>query len=134
MPNLLSYIGKINYFGMLALYGIAGTGYFLYLKPYLNKKKQRLEEEDLKKIEYPEMDIKMHSALTPVPFHHNSELLHRYEGINMYNYLNENHINEENYPYQRYYSVCDVLDHGPFIYNWSGNLPRLRPVPPTQST
>ena len=126
MPNILSYIGKANYIGVLAIYAGIGFAYFKFISPYLKKKKNEEEETFIKMLlAVPPVDMRTHNPFTPIPFHNNPELLFRYGDTNFHNYLNQNNINVDNYLYSDYYFTNDKGDKS-YIYNWSSKNPIKR--------
>lgn len=126
MPNILSYIGKLNYAGVLAVYVGLGFAYLKIVSPHLKKKKEEDEKDFIDMLlPVPSLDMRLHNPFTPIPFHNNPELLFRYGNTNFHNYLNHNNINPQNYLYSEYYCTNQPGDNS-YIYNWEEKNPVKR--------
>ena len=59
------------------------------------------------------------NPFTPIPFHNNPELKYAHAHIKMRNYINEHHINKDDYPYKNYVNSYDHGNKKTYQWNWS---------------
>ena len=118
--NALSAFGRMGYSAHLAVYpAIFGFGYFVVL-PW-----QKSSNDAAEKAEWDNMitqkavDPDLFNPFTPIPFHNNPELKYAHSHIKMRNYINENHLNPDEYVWKNYH---DSYDHGNkkrHVWNWA---------------
>ena len=116
--NFASNFGRLSYSSHMLFYP---TAFFLYQfawKPYA-KRQQEIQEEAAWK-EMPKgrkVDYDIFNPFTPIPFHNNRELKYAFAHINMFDYVNKNHINTRDYPYKQYHNVYG--EDNTYLYNWT---------------
>ena len=59
------------------------------------------------------------NPFTPIPFHNNPELKYVYADINMKNYVNQNHINVNDYYWKGFHNSFDHGNKKTYMYNWT---------------
>ena len=115
--NYLSIIGRSGYWvNMLVLPGVFGLYKLVYV-PHQQKKELQAKEEQLKNLpKARKVDPDLMNPFTPIPYHNNYELKFAQYHLNMHNYLNENGINVQDFPYKNYH---DSFNDSPHLYNWT---------------
>ena len=116
----MSAFGRMNYYTHLLFYPLLAGGYFFGYVPYTKKQEEAQYEDDLDKmVKAKKMDPDIFNPFTPVPWHNNPELKYVFAHINLRNYINKDHINEEDYIWK---GLHDSYDHGNkkrHWYNWA---------------
>ena len=119
-PNPLSALGRMSYTAHLMFYPLLGVLYFTALKPYLARRKERQEKEEWEGLpKTPKIDPDLFNPFTPIPYHNNPELKYVFAHIKMHNYINENHLNPENYVWKDYHNSYDHDHKNGYLYNWT---------------
>ena len=119
-PNPLSALGRLSYTGHLLFYPLAGAFYMMVVKPYMAKSSVEAEQKEwdsmpkLKKV-----DPDVFNPFSPIPYHNNPELKYVFASINMHKYVNENHINAEEYVWKDYHNSYDHDHKNAYMYNWT---------------
>ena len=107
-PNPLSAFGRMSwkmhtliYPGLLALY-------LFGVKPYMKKSAEDAEKKEWDNLpKARKVDPDLFNPFSPIPYHNNAELKYVFAGINMHNYVNENHINPEEYAWKDFHNSYD---------------------------
>ena len=73
--------------------------------------------EDLSKAK--QVDPDLFNPFTPIPFHNNPELKYVYAGIRMKDYVNENHINVNDYVWKNFHNSYDHDNKKTYMWNWT---------------
>ena len=118
--NALSMLGRMSYGVHLLLYPTVVASYFWGLKPFLARRAEAAKKEDWERIPKAKVvDPDNFSAYTPIPYHNNPELKYAYAHLNMFNYVNANHLNVRDYTWRLYHNVYDHDNENAYLYNWS---------------
>ena len=64
------------------------------------------------------VDPDVFNPFTPIPYHNNHENTYNYAHIRMFNYLNKNHINVDDYNWKLYHNSYDHDGKNEYLYNW----------------
>ena len=100
--------GRMRYSVHMMFYPAVYFAYSLLYKPYAAKSSEEAatkmwnEMPPAKKV-----DKTLFNPYTPIPYHNNEQVRYSLEGINMFEYLNENHLNVKDYPFRLYHNVYD---------------------------
>jgi hypothetical protein len=117
--NLLSNLGRVPYSIHLLAYPTFFSIYFLGIKPWLAKRAEQAKKDDWERIpKAQKVDPDIFSPFTPIPYHNNPELKYGMSNLNMFGYVNENHINVKDYAYKQYHNVYDENNENEYLYNW----------------
>ena len=116
--NPSSNLGRLSYSAHMLFYPTAFIFYQLVWKPYSANQAEKKEAEDWKDMpKARKVDYDIFNPFTPIPFHNNRELKYAYQHINMFGYVNENHINVKDYPYKQYHNSYG--ENNEYLYNWT---------------
>ena len=103
----------------MCFYPLAYFAYSFGYKPYSERQAELAKQAEWDNLpEARTVDRDIFNPFTPIPYHNNEQLTYALEGINMFGYLNENHINVKDYPYKQYHNLYDHDDKGSYTYNW----------------
>jgi hypothetical protein len=92
----------------LLFYPTALAVYILGVKPYLARKKIAEEKADWETIPAArKVDPDIFNPFSPIPYHNNPELKYGFAHINLFNYVNKNHINVKEYVWRDYNNSFD---------------------------
>lgn len=106
--NPLSFFGRLSYTGHLLFYPGVALVYLFGVKPYLAKRaadSEKQQWESMPKLR--KIDPDLFNPFTPIPYHNNAELTYVFAHIRMHKYINENHINPQDYVWKNYHNSYD---------------------------
>lgn len=117
--NTLSAFGRMSYGAHMLAY----PAFFCFVaygvmpwKAEQDKKAVQEEFDNMSKARAVDPDL--FNPFTPIPYHNNPELQYVYAGIRMKNYINENHLNVNDYVWKNYHNSYDHNNARTFMYNW----------------
>ncbi len=122
--NPLSMLGRMQYSAHMAFYPLVVLTYVYGYKPYAANKKIASEKEEWDNlIPAKPVDRDIFNPYTPIPYHNNRQLKYSLDHIDMFGYLNENHINTRDYRWKQYNNLYDHDDKNLHKYNWTSYHP-----------
>ena len=94
--------------------------YLFGIKPYMARRNQKADEAEWAGMpKARKVDPDLFNPFTPIPYHNNPELKYAFAHIHMHNFINENHINTENYAFKNYHNSFDHENKNAYLYNWT---------------
>ena len=117
--NLLSNLGRISWSTHLLVYPSIALLYLWGLKPFMASRSAAAEKKEWDMMPKAKpVDPDLFNPFTPIPYHNNPENTYNYAHIKMFGYLNENHINVNDYSYKLYHNSFDHNSKNEYLYNW----------------
>ena len=117
--NSFSVFGRLSYSAHMLLYPAILIGWQFTVVPYQKKARKNLEKVEWELMpEAVPVDRDLFNPFTPIPFHNNEELKYILAKIDMRGYLNENHINVQDYKYKQYHNSFAQNDDNTYEFNW----------------
>lgn len=118
--NALSAMGRMSYSTHMLFYpGFVGA-YIFVIAPWYKKRTLAAEQEVWDNmIKQKAVDPDLFNPFTPIPFHNNIELKYAHAHINLRGYINEHHLNPDEYAWKGYYNSFDHNGSKKHLYNWS---------------
>ena len=118
--NTLSSLGRMGYGAHLAFYPTVAAFYVLAVKPYNAKKAEVLKKETWDNmVAAKPVDPDLFNPFTPIPYHNNPDVRAVYANHKMKDYVNQNHINVDEYWWKGYHDSYDHNNKKGFKYNWT---------------
>ena len=118
--NTLSAFGRMSYGAHLAFYPAAALFTSYIFLPWYNARVAAAEKGEWDAmVDKKKVDPDLFNPFTPVPYHNNPELKYVFAGINMRNYVNENHINVKEYAWKNYHNSYDHNNEKTYLFNWT---------------
>ena len=119
--NPLSSLGRLTYSAHMMVYPLIGFGYVFGYKPWAKRNAEKAEKEAWEIMpEAKPVDRTLFNPFTPIPYHNNRDLKYQLANVeNMHEYLNENHLNTQDYPYKGYLESYDHDNKNAYTYNWT---------------
>ena len=118
--NALSALGRMGWGTHFLFYPTAVAFYYGVYTPYAEGQERAAKEAEMEAMAKAKVvDPDTFNPFTPIPFHNNPELKYVFAETNMRKYVNENHINVQDYQWKNY---NDSYDHGnkkTYKYNWT---------------
>lgn len=65
------------------------------------------------------VDPDLFNPFSPIPYHNSPDVRYTFAKVNMHNYLNENHLNPENYIWKDFHNSYDHDHKNAYMYNWT---------------
>ena len=118
--NSMSAFGRMSYTTHLAFYPATFAFYQLVIAPW-----RKSNADAAKKAEWDGMikgrpvDPDIFNPFTQIPYHNNPELKYVFAHTNMKNYVNQNHINPNEYLWKNYHHSFDHNNQKQYTYNWT---------------
>ena len=118
--NALSALGRMGWGTHFLVYPISVGMYFGVYKPYQEASDAAAKQKTMDDMAKPKtVDPDIFNPFTPVPFHNNPELKYVYSEINMRKYINEHHVNAQDYQWRNYTNSYDHGNKKTHEWNWS---------------
>ena len=118
--NALSTFGRLGWGTHFLVYPTGLAVYYFGYLPYSERQAKAAKQEEFDKIcAAKKVDPDYFNPFSPIPFHNNPELRYAHAEINLRHFVNQNHINVDNYLWKGY---SDSYDHGnkkTHLYNWT---------------
>ena len=120
--NAMSSFGRMTWGMHMLLYPGLFAGYKFLWQPYSAENARKAEQKEWDDLTPAKaVDPDLFSPFTPVPFHNNPELKYVYHGIKMKDYVNENHINTQDYVWKNFHHSFDHEGKKTHTFNWTSN-------------
>ena len=118
--NALSALGRMSYTTHLAFYpGGLAFAFFVGLPFYKRRNEAAEKAEWDNMIKQKPVDPDLFNPFTPIPFHNNIELKYVHSHINLRGYINEHHLNPQEYAWKNYTNSYDHSNKKTHLYNWA---------------
>uniref|UniRef100_A0A7S3NGL0 Uncharacterized protein n=1 Tax=Euplotes harpa TaxID=151035 RepID=A0A7S3NGL0_9SPIT len=118
--NIGSQFGRMSYTTYMLLNPAAFMLYVFAYKPYkAYKKKQQDQKEWDEMPPAKKVDKDIFNPFTPIPYHNNRELKYGFDHINMFGFVNKNHINVKSYPWKQFHDSFAESESIEYQYNWT---------------
>ena len=117
--NAMSALGRMGYGAHLMCYPAFGAFIVFGVMPWNAKRAEANKKADMDAmIDKKAVDPDLFSPFTPIPYHNNPELKYVFAHINMRKYVNQNHINVDDYVWKNYHHSYDHDNKKSYTYNW----------------
>ena len=118
--NALSALGRMSWEVHFLFYPAVLIVGFGFVKPWYKARQEKAAEEDMAKLlKGKPVDPDLFNPFSPLPYHNNRELPYALQHIRMHKYLNENHINVQDYAWKGYSNSYDHDDEKTYMYNYT---------------
>ena len=118
--NALSAFGRVNYYVHALTYPLLVGAYVYGYSPWSKKQAELKDQKELDEmIKAKKMDPDLFNPFTPIPWHNNPELKYQFANINMRNYVDEHHLNVDDYIWKSYHNSYDHGNNKTYLYNWT---------------
>ena len=108
----------------MTAYPLIVLAYVYGYKPWAKSSAERAEQEAWESLKPARpVDRDIFNPYTPIPFHNNRQLKYSLDHINMFEYLNKNHINTRDYQWKQYHNLYDHDNKNSYLYNWVSYSP-----------
>ena len=118
--NAMSALGRMGWGTHFLVYPVSIGLYFGVWTPYSEKSAaagKEAEKEAMAKVKVVDPDY--FNPFTPIPFHNNKELKYVFSEVNMRNYVNENHVNVQDWQWRNYHDSYDHGNNKTHRWNWT---------------
>ena len=118
--NAMSALGRMGWGTHALIYPTALAFYFGVYQPYSERSAAAAKEKEYEAMAKAKpVDPDDFNPFSPIPFHNNRELRYVFAEVNMRKYVNENHINVQDYQWKSYHDSYDHGNQKTYLYNWS---------------
>ena len=118
--NALSSLGRMSWGTHFMFYPAFGVFAHLVVMPWWRARSEasnKAEWDDM--VQKVPVDPDNFNPFTPIPYHNNPELKYAFAHVNMRNYVNENHINTNEFIWRNYHNSYDHSNKKTYMYNWT---------------
>ncbi len=118
--NALSALGRMNFATYLGIYPVLGAAYFMMVKPYMAARAEKAKQDEWDALKPAKVvDPDTFSPFTPIPYHNSSEMRYALAHIKLRNFIQEAHLNEQDYVWRNYHNSFDHGNKGTYKWNWA---------------
>ena len=116
----MSAFGRIGWGTHFMVYPVALGLYFGAYKPYAARSADAAKQAEMDTMAKAKVvDPDNFQPFSPIPFHNNPEMRYVFAEVNMRKYVNEHHINVQDYQWRNYFDSYDHANKRTHVYNWS---------------
>ena len=118
----MSAFGRTGYYTHMLFYPLLAGGYLFGYKPYAARKEEEQKKKDWEELgdilSAKPVDPDLFNPFSAVPYHNNPELKYVFANVNMRNYINKDHLNDD-YIWKSFHDSYDHGDNKKHLWNWT---------------